>query len=216
MVPENPAAGVTVTESPLTAAVPWPVSVDGRRRSSAPSPGTGWHRSPAPDRHGLAGRGVGLQVVVGHRLGPVGGRDGELVRGGGFKPARILGLHLHGPARCRAACRPWPRLSGSAVDAGVEACREPRRPARTSCCRRRRRRGPWSAWPGPWRRSPPWERQPWLPSSTGGLLRFGSGSTLVRMLRVDFSPAGSSGPVPSVTSKLMRARGPRNPCRRCT
>ncbi|MCY1312595.1 hypothetical protein D9M70_630290 [compost metagenome] len=41
------------------------------------------------------------------------------------------------------------------------------------------------------------------PRSAGGLFRFGSGSTLVRMLKVDFSPAGSSGPVPSVTSKVM-------------
>lgn len=42
-----------------------------------------------------------------------------------------------------------------------------------------------------------------LPSSVGGLFLLGSGSTLVRMLSVDFKPLGSSGPVPSVTSKLM-------------
>ncbi|MDI2020618.1 hypothetical protein PJL18_01127 [Paenarthrobacter nicotinovorans] len=42
-----------------------------------------------------------------------------------------------------------------------------------------------------------------LPRRTGGLFLLGSGRTLVRMLRVDFKPLGSSGPVPSVTSKLM-------------
>src|SRR4051812_10897987 len=40
------------------------------------------------------------------------------------------------------------------------------------------------------------------PLKVGGWLALGSGITLVMMLRVDFSPAGSSGPAPSVTSNV--------------
>ncbi len=40
-------------------------------------------------------------------------------------------------------------------------------------------------------------------SRVGGTLRSAAGITLVRMVRVDLNPSGSSGPVPSVTSKVM-------------